>query len=181
ADAVVVATGSFPFIPRIQGVNQKNVVETRAVLTGKAQVGQNVLVIAGEQNMEALTVADFCAQQGKKVEVVTEEYTAGIHVDPPTKMATYTRLYQVGVTFTPCHKVREIKGDTVVISNVFTLQDRRIDGIDTVIVGCGGQEDNALYYALRGQVKELYRVGDCNGVRRLPDATLEASRIARMI
>jgi thioredoxin reductase len=181
ADAVVIATGSFPFIPSIAGIDQKNVVETRDVLMGKAEVGDNVVVIAGEQNMEALTVADFCAQQGKKVEVVTEEYSAGIHVDPPTRMATYTRLCQAGVTFTPLHKVREITGDTVVISNVLTLQDQRIEGVDTVIIACGGQEDNALYYALRGQVKELHRVGDCNGVRRLPDATLEASRAARII
>jgi 2,4-dienoyl-CoA reductase-like NADH-dependent reductase (Old Yellow Enzyme family)/thioredoxin reductase len=181
ADAVVVATGSFPFIPRIPGVNQKNVVETREVLMGKAQVGQNVVVVAGEQNMEALTVADFCAQQGKKVDVVTEEYAPGLHVDPPQKQTIFSRLYRNGVIFTPCHKVREITGNTVVISNIFTLQDRRIEGVDTVILGCGGQEDNALYYALKGQIKELYRVGDCNGVRRLPDATLEASRTARII
>lgn len=181
ADAVVVATGSFPFIPRIDGIDLPHVVETRAVLNGEAQVGDNVLIIAGEQNMEALTVADFCAQQGKRVEVVTEEYFAGIHVDPPTRMATYTRLCQGGVNFTPLHKVREIKPNSVIISNAFTLEDREIENIDTVIVACGGQEDNALYYALKGQVKELHRVGDCNGVRRLPDATLEASRTARSI
>ena len=97
------------------------------------------------------------------------------------RQTIYTRLYQNDVAFTPCHKVREITGNTVVVSNIFTLKDRRIEGVDTVILGCGGREDNTLYYALRGQVKELHKVGDCNGVRRLPDATLEASRIARII
>jgi len=182
ADAVVVATGSIPWIPpRIKGIDEPIVVECRDVLLGKAKVGENVVVFAGEQNMEALSVADWCAQQGKKVEVVTEEYFAGIHTDVPTRMAIYTRLHQNGVTFTPLHKIREISGNTVVISNVYTLQDQRIEGVDTLIIAYGGQEDSALYYALKGQVKELHRVGDCNGVRRLPDATLEASRVARAI
>ena len=42
----------------VPGGDQKNVVEPRGVLEGKAEVGQNVIVIAGEHNMQALTTAD---------------------------------------------------------------------------------------------------------------------------
>ena len=59
ADAVVVATGSVPWMPpRVKGIDEPIVAECRDVILGKAKVGENVVVWAGEQNMEALTVAE---------------------------------------------------------------------------------------------------------------------------
>ena len=50
-----------------------------------------------------------------------------------------------------------------------------------MVLACGGRENNSLYYELRGQVPELYRVGDCNGVRRILDAILEGATLGRQL
>lgn len=45
----------------------------------------------------------------------------------------------------------------------------------------GGIENNGLYYALKGKVKELYAVGDCKGVRKIMWATNDGATLAREI
>jgi len=179
-DTVVVATGSLPLIPDFPGVDQDNVVEARDMLNGKVNVGERVIVLAGNHHMQPLSVADFLASRGKKVEIVTEEYHAGSHVEMITRMAIYARLYQNGVVFTPCNVVRSISGNTVTLANVFSGEERQAEA-DTLVLACGGREDNSLYYQLRGQVPELYRIGDCNGVRRILDAVLEGAVVGRRL
>lgn len=43
--------------------------------------------------------------------------------------------------------------------------ERKIEGVDTVVIACGGRENNALYYALKDRVKEIHLVGDAMGIR----------------
>lgn len=180
-DAVVVAAGSIPHKPHIPGIDQPNVAEVRDVLTGKAQVGQNVVVIAGDHHNQGLSVADFLTGLGKKVEVLHEEYSAGVNIEIATRHAVHQRLYQQGIKLSPLTAVKEISGNTVVAYNVLTRQERRIEGVDTVVYAFGGEEDGSLYHALKGQVKELYAVGDCAGVKRVADATRDGAILARRL
>ena len=184
-DVVVVATGSLPRIPHhvkaLKGIEQDNVVEVREVLTGKAEVGQNVLVSDGQRHIHGLSTADFLAQQGKKVELITPDPSPGQQMESITRTTLFQRLYLAGVKLTPSTILRGISGNTVTVANVYTDEERAIEGIDTVVLAYGGTENNDLFYALEGQVKELYRVGDCNGVRKLLYATNDGATIGRMI
>ena len=71
-DVVVIATGSYPRRPAdIPGINQDNVVTVRDVLTGKAKVGQNVVVSDFHPNFQGGTCAEFLADQGKTVTMLS--------------------------------------------------------------------------------------------------------------
>jgi len=105
----------------------------------------------------------------------------GFKLDSATNHAIHQRLFQKGVRLTPHTAVKEISGSTVIAFNVFTYEERRIEGIDTVVIGCGGQEDNALYYALKDQVREVHLVGDANGIRRIFEATLDGAMVGRAL
>lgn len=180
-DAVVVATGSVPLFPDIPGANGNNVSEVRQVLNGEVTVGDNVVIIAGDEHMQALSTADFLAEQGKKVEVLSMEYHCGSTLEPCTKQVLYQRLFRKGVVLTPHTGVREISGDTVIAYNIFSSEERRIEGVDTVIIAYGGREDNAMYYALKDRVREVHVIGDANGVRRVHDATREGAVVGRAL
>jgi thioredoxin reductase len=180
-DAVVVATGSVPLFPGIPGVNRENVCEVRQVLSGEVAVGDNVVIVAGDEHIQALSTADFLAEQGKKVEVLSMEYHCGSTLEPCTKQTLYQRLFRKGVVLSPHTGVREISRGTVIAYNIFNGEERRIEGVDTVVIACGGREDNALYYALKDRVKEIYVVGDANGVRRIHDATREGATAGRAL
>ncbi|MDP2919663.1 MAG: FAD-dependent oxidoreductase [Dehalococcoidia bacterium] len=180
-EAVVVATGSVPHIPDIPGIKGKNVVNVWQVLNGEVETGNSVVIIGDDDHIQSLSTADFLAEQGKKVEVLCWGYYHGPKIEPATRQAIYQRLLTKGVVLTPTTAVKEIAGDAVVTYNIFTNQERRIEGVDTVVVACGGRENNALYYALKGFVEELYLVGDANGVRKIHDATNEAAVLGRML
>ncbi|MDP2919294.1 MAG: FAD-dependent oxidoreductase [Dehalococcoidia bacterium] len=181
-DAVVVATGSFARVPaHIPGIEQDNVVDVRQVLNDEVQVGENVVVYDAQRHIHGLSVALFLAERGKKVELIGEDLYFGMEVEPGTLRAANQRVLSAGAVMTPHTGLSAISGNTVVVRDVFTGQERRIEGVDTVVLACGGVENNSLYYALKGKVKEIYRVGDCNGVRKLLWATNDGAVLGRML
>ena len=98
-----------------------------------------------------------------------------------TLMALRYRLHAAGVTLTPLTQVKEISGNAVRVAFLFTGETTVREGIDTVVLSYGGVENNELYYALKDEVKEVYSVGDCKGVRKIVWATADGAAVARMI
>jgi len=70
-DAVVIATGSLPTIPASLATEGSNVVNTRDVLQETVEVGNDVVIVDYQYHMQALSVADFLADRGVKVEILT--------------------------------------------------------------------------------------------------------------
>ena len=181
-DVVIVATGAVPLIPDIPGIDGDNVVDAWQVLKEEVEVGNKVVIIGDDEDIQSLSTADFLAERGKKVEVLTLAYYFGSKLEPTNRQTVYQRLAQNGVTLTPYTGVKEISGKTVTTYNRFTNEERRIEGVDTVVVACGGKEDNALYYALKDQVKEIRLIGDAsNAQRRIHDITMEGATLARFL
>jgi len=182
-DVVVVATGSVPLVPdNVPGIDQDNVINNvRDVLDGKAEVGQNVLIVDVQQHIQGLSTADFLAQQGKKVEVICPYSRPGASVEELTHMALTRRLAWAGVKITPETSLKEVSGTIVAVVSNYSGEERVIESVDTVILAYGDVENNGLYYALKGKVKELYAAGDCKGVRKILWATSDGATIARMI
>jgi len=153
----------------------------RDVLNGNVEVGQNVLIADAQHHIQGLSTADFLAQQGKTVEVIVPFESPGQTVEQLTRMALMRRLSWGGVKITPQAVLRKISGNTVTVATPLTGEERVIENVDTVILSYGSVENNAFYYALKGQVKELYAVGDCQGVRKIIWATNDGATVARKI
>jgi len=153
----------------------------RDVLTGKAQVGENVVIADVQRHIQGLSTADFLAQQGKKVEVIFPLAEPGADMEQLTHGILLRKLAAEGVKFTPHTLLRRIEGNKVIVAEPMSEEERTIEGVDTVILSYGDTEDNKLYYALKGKVKELYQVGDCRGVRKIVWATDDGAQLAREI
>jgi hypothetical protein len=68
----------------------------------------------------------------------------------------------------------------VVVYNVYTKTERRVP-IDTVVIASGNRSVTDLYIALKGKVKELYRVGDCLAPRKINNAIYEGYQLGRIL
>ena len=180
-DAVVVATGSHAHIPLVPGIDGKHVVTDRDVLSGEAKVGGNVVVIDDVHTEQALSTAELLLDAGKRVEVISPLFYVGQDVGVTSIAPLYRRLFTAGVVLTPGTELRAVEGSSVIVANVYSGLERRIEGVDTVVLAAGSRSTDALYRALKGHVAELYAVGDCVAPRGVHQALLDATRVARTI
>jgi thioredoxin reductase len=180
-DAVIVATGSHPYVPLVPGSDGKHVVTDRDVLAGEAKVGASVVVVDDVHTEEALSTAELLLEQGRRVEVISPLFYVGQDVGITSVAPLYARLYGKGVVLTPCTELRAIEGTTVIVANVFSGAERRIEPVDTVVLAAGSRSTDTLYRALRCQIARLYAVGDCVAPRGVHQAILDGTRAARAL
>jgi dimethylglycine catabolism A len=180
-DAVIVATGSHPYVPAIPGIDGKHVVTDREVLAGEAKLGPNVVVIDDVHTEQALSTAELLLDQARRVEVISPLFYVGQDIGVTSIAPLYARLYAKGVVLTPCSELRAVEGSAVIVANVFSGAERRIEGVDSVVLATGSRSTDSLYRALKGHVHALYAAGDCVAPRGVHQAILDGTRAARAI
>src|SRR5881628_454376 len=183
-DAVVIATGSHPYVPSVPGADGKHVVTDRDVLADSAKVGANVVVVVDDDDVhtqQALSTAERLLDQGKRVEVVSPLFYVGQDVGITSIAPLYTRLFTKGAVLTPHTELRAIEGSAVIVANVHAGAERRIEGVDSVVLAMGSRSTDALYRELKGRVPELHAVGDCVAPRGVHQAILDGTHAGRAI
>jgi len=165
----------------VPGGDGKHVVTDRDVLSGDAKVGANVVVIDDVHTQQALSTAELLLEQGKRVEVLSPLFYVGQDIGVTSIAPLYKRLFTAGVALTPGTELRAVEGSAVIVANVYSGAERRIEGVDTVVLSAGSRSTDSLYRALKGRVAELYAVGDCLAPRGVHQAILDATRVARAI
>lgn len=169
-DAVIVAAGASPFRPAIPGAEGENVVLAWDVLTGKAEVGQRVVIVGGE--LTGCEVANMLADAGKQVTVTTLEDSLMAFGAYPQRGALLYGLCNE-------HKVTVLSGVEYkkITSSGIVLVDR--DGkeqtleADTVVIAAGTRPNDGLADELKKVVAEVYVVGDCVETRTIIEAMRE--------
>jgi NADPH-dependent 2,4-dienoyl-CoA reductase/sulfur reductase-like enzyme len=180
-DAVVVASGSSPLPPDVPGADTGPVAFAEDVLTRKVDWGDNILVLDQDGHNQGPAVAEHLAEQGRKVEIVSDLFSIGEDIDHFTKPLVYRRLLTRGVTLSPNTAVKEIREDQVVLKNVYSEEERVIDGVSTIVYAGLRKAEDSLYTQLKGRVAQLFLVGDAMAPRKIHDAILEGTRAGRQI
>jgi NADPH-dependent 2,4-dienoyl-CoA reductase/sulfur reductase-like enzyme len=181
-DVVIVATGALPKPCPLPGGNGPSVFNVWQVLTGAAKVGKKVLFIDNDGHHQATATAEFLLDRGCQVHIVTSSPTIGSELGPSQdSYLAHQRLAQKGVTFTPDFAVTEILDTAVKGLNYYNNEWHTFEGYDSVVYAMGSRVEDSLYKALKGKVKELYRIGDCVAPRKIDMAVLEGDKVGRMI
>ena len=106
--------------------------------------------------------------------MVTSSLFVGSELGPSQDLyLSRQRLLQKGVTFTPDFAVMEIAGTEVKGFNVYSNEWDTFTGYDSVVTAMGNDAADELYFALKGRVTDLVRVGDCVAPRRVDMAIHE--------
>ncbi len=182
-DAVVVATGSVPEEKPFPGeYAYPDVVNTQQILTGEVEAGNRVLFIDLDGHHQGAGTAEFLADMGKRVHVLVPSLFQGSALGPLQDLfLARQRLAKKGVTCTPDIAVLEIQGTLVKGLNVYSNEMIDFEGYDTIVLAAGNVADDRLYFALKGKVKELYRIGDCVAPRKTDMAIVEGNRVGRRL
>ena len=111
-DAVIVATGSVPKPHPVGGADGPAVFNVWQVLEEKPELGEKVCLIDYDGHQRATATAEFLADQGKTVHIITSSLFIGAELGPTQDLyLSRQRLLQKGATFTPDIAVMEVSGE----------------------------------------------------------------------
>ena len=175
-DTVVLATG--PVYPQLKapGGDQPKVVYLLDVMSGKAPVGQTVVVYGNRK--PGIGCALHLAKQGKKVTLVGREKSAGFDVNPSFKWRYLIYMRQAGINAYNDCDIEEVNAEGVIVKSY--------DGCrwpvkcDTVIIS-EREANTSLKQVVQSEGIELFVVGDALVPRNLSSAVHDGYRIGMRV
>ncbi len=171
-DSVVLATGPIYSKGKGTGFDRENVVNVLDVLSGKAKIGDKVVVWGNRK--PGIGVALYLIKQGKKVTIVGKDKSAGFDINPSFKWRYMIYLRQNGVTAYNDCDIEEIKEGEVIVK---TYDGYRLPvKCDTVVV-TEREGNNSLKNAVQAEGIELFVIGDALVPRNLSGAVHDGYRI----
>lgn len=157
-DAVVLATGSRPKVPGIDGIDLPIVHDFLALYKGTFDPGNRIVIIGGGDI--GCETADMLASEGRTVTVIE------ILPDVLQNMKTIARTDLLGRIGQK--NIRILTSSTVVSIEPTGVNVRDKDGTisfveaDTVVYAIGTVSENSRLSSLRGTVPEVYAAGDAD-------------------
>ncbi|MER8001016.1 FAD-dependent oxidoreductase [Streptomyces sp. NPDC095613] len=197
AEIVVIATGSHyaadvvsPYDRRPLPLGESfrgNVLTPEEVMSGKASIGERVLVWDTDGYFVGPGVAEHLAGLGHQVTAVTPASVFGAYLHETMEDARTTEdLRALGVRIYPSSALTPAGADTITIETLAGPVDA---GIDTVVVVGQRVADSALHRELHDRsaeweeasLRSVYRIGDSVRPSFIADAVFSGHRLAREI
>jgi len=175
-DVLIIATGSKPLVPKISGVDRKNVIASAEALRG-ANVGDKVVVVGG--GLVGCETADYLAQQGKEVTIVEMLRHTARDIGPAARYFLRRRLAEKGIKILTSTTVEEIVEGGIKVSS--GEGSHFLGPVDAVVIATGAESVNELGPKVKGIVPEIYVIGDAAKPGKILAAVEQAAELARKL
>jgi 2,4-dienoyl-CoA reductase-like NADH-dependent reductase (Old Yellow Enzyme family)/thioredoxin reductase len=154
-DGVILATGSKPLIPPVEGLTEYRCDE---ILTGK-NIPQNksVLIIGG--GSAGIEIANTLVDYGNKIIIIEKLDDIAVDMETITRNLILQKLRGDGVTLYTNTKVERIAGSSAFLKSRNVFNGLRIDDIDIYVAAAGRCSEKELYNQLENKIP-AYLVGD---------------------
>jgi NAD(H)-dependent 7beta-hydroxy-3-oxo-delta4-cholenoic acid oxidoreductase len=185
-DAVIVATGAQPIIPRsIPGFDKPHVVTAWDVLSSEKKVGWNVAVIGG--GAIGCEVAEYLAGRFTRpftkgrtsVTVIEMQDGLAKGLDFGTMAHHADLLGEYGVNVYLSTTVKEITDDGLILD--VNGKEEVLTGMDNIILAMGSKPYDTLSEKLKEIVPEVYVIGDAKEAHSAMEATHAGADVGRLV
>jgi 2,4-dienoyl-CoA reductase-like NADH-dependent reductase (Old Yellow Enzyme family)/thioredoxin reductase len=176
-DAVVVAIGSSPSIPQVEGIDSKLVCTPRNFFNGELDHAKKAVVIGG--GATGCEIALSLSEKGCSVTLVEQLPKIGIQIEAITRKMIIQQLKKNDVKILTNFRLIKVSETGVVISD--SNENFLFIGGDRVIIAIGNKPNDSLYEGSISLGIETHRVGDCLEVRSAKEAIYEGALIGKMI
>ncbi len=150
------------------------------VLLGSRGIGERVVVLDDDGSRYAAGVVEVLLDAGKQVELVSRWHALFPGTLTTLDMAhVYGRLLGKGLQYRLNSWASAIEKRSVAIFNLYTGAAESLEAVDTVVLVAGQKANDELYFALKGTVDNLHRIGDCLAPRKLDHAIYEGELAGR--
>ena len=180
-DTVIVATGARPRPLAVPGAGHPGVVQGADVLSGAAEIGSRVLVVAEDDRPAPVAVADHLAGGGHDVTLVFQTPAVAPLVGKYSMGALLARLDAGGVQLVPLTRVVGIGLPQVDLAHAYSGRRWSAGPFDSVVLSCGAVPVDGLYHDLKGRHSDVHLLGDAYAPRRVVFATRQAWDLVRTL
>lgn len=170
-DLVVLATGSVPVDPMLEG--EGHVLDAIDVLTGKANPGARVLVSDWRGDWTGNGLAALLAAKGHSVTLAVNAASPGQILPDYARYIWLGKLHEAGIRVIPYTRAWGMEGDTAFLAHSASPQPVELDGTDTIVTSHGRRPNHALEDALAGSGVDVIAIGDCLTARTAEEAIYE--------
>jgi 2,4-dienoyl-CoA reductase (NADPH2) len=204
-DAVVVATGAKPATPDIPGAELPHVCQAWDVLSGRVDVGENVVILGGgatgcetalflatkgtldgeslrylflHQAEEQDTLMELLTRGAKRITIVEKLPKIGRDIGPSTRWSVLQDLRRFGVQAIGGAEAKAIEKDAVILSR--NGKEERLS-CDSVVLALGATACNPLEADIKQRIKEVHVIGDAKEPRKALDAVHEGFEVGLRI
>lgn len=176
-DVVVLATGSQPVHPTINGQELGNCVDAIDVLSGRITIsGQNVVIIGGSRT--GCELAGVLAPHKHRITICEKENILALGMERKNRRALMDLLEEAGVEKRTGAQIEAISPGQVRIKS---SQGEETLLADSIIWATGFKPQDDLAQALREVFAQVFIIGDAAGVRGFKDAILEGEILGNTV
>jgi pyruvate/2-oxoglutarate dehydrogenase complex dihydrolipoamide dehydrogenase (E3) component len=178
-DAVILATGSVPFLPDIPGAQDKRTITAADVLSGKVTLSGKKVIVAGG-GMVGCETAEFLAERNNAVTVIEMLPNMAGDMELLHKKVLIDSLKEKRVTMLTERRLVEITEKDIILEDCKSGKKETLEA-DWVILALGMKPLTTLAEVLEDKVPECYVIGDCKEPRRFMEAVYEGSLAGRQV
>lgn len=174
-DYIVLATGSVPLRPAIEGIDNRCCIGVEDILSGRISIqDKSVAIIGGGQS--GCETADYLLAGNNRITIIEPLPRLCQGMEKKNRRDLITRLDQGGV-------VRKLGCSAVKILDhrVWLSSEKEPLTADYIILATGYKPQNKLYFELQPHDYPVYIIGDALRVRGFKSAILEGEMAAHGI
>lgn len=176
-DVVVLATGSLPAMPSVEGIDLDIVTTYADVLNGSPPARQKIAVVGGGPT--GLEVALHCAEQCCEVTVVEMLPELGAGMEAMTKKILLDHLNRCGARLlTECLLEKVVPAGIRVRHKAGEVH---LIPAEMVVIATGTRPDDRLYGEIQALGCEIHRIGDCRTPQDAKAAIYESAVLGRRL
>lgn len=171
-DAVILATGSRPHMPVIEG-EPAQAVHAVDVLAGKVRTGARVVVYDWHGEWLGAGIAEKLASEGAHVRLAVNAMCAAANIQAYVRFEIVARLHRLGVEVLPWMRLYGADGRTAYFVHIAARDAVVLDDVDTLVLATPNHPEDDLAAVLAAQGIEHHLIGDCLTPRTAEEAVYE--------
>ena len=173
-EIIIVATGSEPIIPDIEGINSANALWAGDALAGPNSLGKKVTVVGG--GLVGCETALYLAQMEKQVTLIEMTEEIATDLNPVSRTLLLELLEKHGVEIRTMTNPESIQDNgTILVTK--DLKSEKIN-FDSLVFSVGFSPKKDIVDELKDLPSEIFSIGDCVRPRKLMNAIHEGFNVA---